>query len=75
LGRFKLSEVEFEHIKDVCGEISSLRAAEKKLKAAEKREKMLIQKLIGEGKIEAVEVKPKKGKRVKTEKVEAVSVG
>jgi hypothetical protein len=52
-----------------------LRAAEKKLKAAEKREKMLIQKLIGEGKIEAVEVKPKRGKRVKTEKVEAVSVG
>jgi hypothetical protein len=42
LGRFKVSRYEFEYIKDVCGEISSLKATENKVKANEKREKVLI---------------------------------
>jgi hypothetical protein len=74
LRRFKLSRFEFEYIKDVCGEISSLKVAENKLKANKKREKMLIESFMGKGMLEGVEVKPKRGKWVKTEKVKAVSL-
>jgi hypothetical protein len=74
LGRFKVSRYEFEHIKDVCGEIASLKAVEKNLKANKKREKMHSEKNIGEGMLEGVEVKPKRDKRVKNDKVKAVSL-